>query len=140
MLKKLALLFVGLLVGLFILFVVAFAYGLSKSTSEPPAPPPNWNSSNSSYKIVKEGKHYLVAYTIDGNSGKYYVGNSKVNLENYVNKNVKINGSFPQTWTDNTTNTQCVAGNCHKIFEPKFWQGQNPETSVIHIDTVKVAE
>lgn len=123
-----------------LLFVGMFTYGLANSTSLPPAPPPNWDSPSTVYTIKKEHENYLIHYVIEEEEGDYFIGNSKIDLANFIDKKVIIKGNFPKNFSDmmsNISNTQCIQDICHKIFNPKFWEEQNQNTSVVNIDNVQ---
>lgn len=122
-----------------LLFIVIFFFGLANSTSLPPSAPPNWDSPSAMYIIKKEHENYLIHYNIGGEEGDYFVGNSKIDLSNYVGKKAVIKGNFPKNFSEmmsNISNTQCIQDRCHNIFNPKFWEGQNQNTSVINIDEI----
>lgn len=120
-----------------LLFVGVFIYGLAKSTSLPPSAPPNWDNPTAVYTIKKEHENYLIHAVIEGEEGDYFVGNSKIDLANFIDKKVIIKGNFPKNFSDMISNTQCIQDVCHKIFNPKFWEEQNQNTSVINIDDIQ---
>lgn len=65
------------------------------------------------------------------NNGSMYIGNSKVELDPYLGKSLRIQGSFRKTYT----NTQCISGKCHQIFtDPKI------KAAVIDIKSIKVLQ
>lgn len=108
-----------------------------KSGQQPIDPPPNWKSKNVKYWILKKEENYKIAYDIDDEKGEYYVGNSTTQLEQFVGKQVRIQGDFPKTWYENEAKQQCIMGKCHDIFHPKFWEAQDQRTTVINITSVE---
>lgn len=122
-----------------LLFLGFFVYGLKQSSSLPPAGPPNWDSPSAVYSIKKEHENFLIHYSINSDEGDYFVGNSKVDLANYVGKKVVIKGNFPKNFSEmmaNLSDMQCIKGICHKIFNPKIWEERNQNTSVINVDEI----
>lgn len=124
-----------------LLFIAMFAYGMSISTSVPPSPPPNWDSPSAVYMIGKKHQNYVVHYEIDGNVGDYFVGISKIDLAPFMERKVIIKGNFPKNYSElmeRATDTQCIKGVCHPIFNPKFWEEHNQNTPVIDIDDINI--
>jgi hypothetical protein len=103
-------------------------------------PPPNWKDKNIQLTVIKRNNNFLIAYSLHDVIGDYYVGQSAVQLEPFINKRVKIEGDFPANAFDNETNTQCISNTCHQIFLPKPWENKNQTASTIHISAIQLAQ
>jgi len=117
---------------------IIIIYGFLTSSSEKPSDPPNWDNKNITYKIIKEKENYLIEYKLENISGKYFVGNSSIELDSYLNRKVKIIGNFPKKYNDNESSTQCINDKCHSIFRKSIFLSPNMTTSTIDINQIEL--
>ncbi len=73
------------------------------------------NNPKAQYRIEKsENNVYTIAYKDNSQDIKgVMIGNSKINLDQFIGKNVQIKGEFK-----NRKDTQCIAGKCQYIYGP----------------------
>lgn len=122
-----------LLIGLIGFFVYEFASGNAFKDEDRSIPVEfSLNDYHAKYTIQKNDypgiTYYSVVYTPDDPSKNYYmntgniheksldvvISNSKVNLEPYVGKNVKIDGAYNYYFSK----TQCIQGVCKNLGFP----------------------
>ena len=115
---------------------------VSENLDYSPIPDYDLNDPNEEFTIREDniGNYMLHVYNrnnkleynlppfITKNQPSYYVGESKVDLEPYVGKTISIKGHF----AIKTTDTQCMAGRCHKLFS------HGGKASVVNIDAVSI--
>lgn len=122
------------LIPLFI--VIIFFFGNIRLTSpEPPPPPPNFSDPQGALFLDKKGDNYWITYRLNGEESKYPVGKSETALDQYVGKQVKIDGDFPESALSNWSKVQCIKDKCHKI--EVLWWGQEVNYSVINIKSIQ---
>lgn len=132
---------VGFTVSVVILGVMVFiANEFKHATSAPPEPPPSLTNPNAKYRIAKLGENFAISYQEgDKEEQIIYVGNTRVRLGECVNCYVRIDGFYPlyeESGLCQDTNTQCIAGKCHKIFKSRGQQKLS--TCAVDIQSVEV--
>lgn len=121
-------------------FFLVIIYTFSQSTSLPPDNPPKINTNEYEQYAVKLGQNYAIAFIDQNKQEKIeFVGESAINLDQFIGQKVSINGEYRGGTTFSTcslTNDQCIQGKCHNIF---YWEKINTSaTCVIDIENLAI--
>lgn len=123
-----------ILIGVLVILSVFFM----KSKSTPPQIPYPIDDPNVEYLISKKNEKFVIKYLVNFKEYIVYVGNSNVDLEQYLNKKVIIQGEYPKKDEDIfkfESNTQCIQGKCSSIFD-----SENTHAIVVNITNLRLSD
>ena len=86
------------------------------------------NDPYAEYEIGKIGDHHAVFYRKGSNRIGVMIGASKVDIERYLGRRVKVQGNF----RERPSNKQCIVDRCHQIFS-------NPKQTAVLVDIDQVS-
>jgi hypothetical protein len=98
-------------------------------------PPFPLDHPEATYTIDLQDGNYVVKYQYGSRRGVMMVGESLVELEPYLGKEVKIDGRFPRSISDYSSfeaKQQCIAGRCKPLFPSK-----EMSAFVVHIQALR---